>query len=563
MVSNRLGDLRVRLQATVDEYERDMRRGTRATDELDESIGELDRRAGTATGTFDRFESGIGAIRGTILATTGVLAAGIAVLRQYNEQANQILVGAGIANITAQEYQSLSLAFRSFGVDADFVADILNDVSERLQDARDGTQSYADAFESLGIDLDEFSSLSRIQRLYALADAVSRVDDDTAQLAFNELAGDQGQRLLSVFRQFGSNEIRSAVDRFSEVTFTDAQLRSIRQASTELQFLGAQLQVLGAELVNIGTNRGVIGGLIGFLQLYSGAINDIVAGDFDRLVERFEERLEEAERISRTFGGSGRIPRTPAVAPGAPGTTPSVPLPEPQEYGRGIAEGFIRVVSSDGPFARGGAFDALNIVTTTSPADRQRAATGFTNEAALQGAQRLNDLEEQRFRQSERNQEALEAAERELQRQRLQRTLFWGSTIDTVLNAAVHGTEDWGAVFLQILSRIITQGLLSDGGFGALFGGGLQFGGTAFPGRSYLVGERGPELLIPNVASRVEPIAGAEINFYIDGDRRAQENFQMIDQQVIPQLEQIIDGRIIAQNRRPRSGVRRSTRGVR
>ena len=49
----------------------------------------------------------------------------------------------------------------------------------------------------------------------------------------------------------------------------------------------------------------------------------------------------------------------------------------------------------------------------------------------------------------------------------------------------------------------------SAGGFaqflGSLFGGGRASGGPIYPGRAYLVGEQGPELIMPGTASTVVP----------------------------------------------------------
>lgn len=562
MVSNRLGDLRVRLQAVVDEYERDMRRGARATDDVEESVERLDRRTDTATGTFDRYRSGLSRIGTTAGVVTGALFAAERAVSGIARSANELVIGAGIAGVTNQEYQALSRTFRTFGLDVDFAADVINDVSERLEDARRGNETYASSFDLININLDEFASQSRVQRLFTLAQALEAVDADAAQLAANELAGDPGQRFLAVVRALGSEEIQSTFAQYRQLSFSDEQIDSIRRFNAELLLLRANLEVAGGQAA-----RGLQDSFIGDL------VTDL--GEFFRFLQLGLDRplTEEQIRLIDEYGDALTRFREARAGAGAPlqigaGETLTITadLPdegEAQEYGRGIAQGFIRAVTSDGPFARGGAFDAISVVTTTSPAERQQAATGFSNEAALQAAQQLNDLEEQRFNQSRRNQEELEAADLMLQQARLRRTLFWGSTIDTVLNAAVHGTEDWGAVILQVLSRIITQGFTAEGGFASLFGGGLQFGGTAFPGRSYLVGERGPEILIPNVATQVQPVGGLSVTFEINGDRRADENLQMIDQQVLPQLEQIIDGRIIAQNRRPRSGVRRSTRGAR
>ena len=86
-------------------------------------------------------------------------------------------------------------------------------------------------------------------------------------------------------------------------------------------------------------------------------------------------------------------------------------------------------------------------------------------------------------------------AERELQAQRVVRTMLWGSAINTVLDAAITGTENWGAVFLSVLNQVIQTFAFP----------GRQHGGPVFGGRAYLVGEEGPELFVPQASGSIVP----------------------------------------------------------
>src|SRR5690606_18792061 len=55
---------------------------------------------------------------------------------------------------------------------------------------------------------------------------------------------------------------------------------------------------------------------------------------------------------------------------------------------------------------------------------------------------------------------------------------------------------------------------------GSLFGGSRADGGPVLAGRTYLVGERGPEVFRPQTAGVVEPAAGAggvTVNIAVDG----------------------------------------------
>ena len=81
--------------------------------------------------------------------------------------------------------------------------------------------------------------------------------------------------------------------------------------------------------------------------------------------------------------------------------------------------------------------------------------------------------------------------------------------------------SDIAAKFVQaglytLFNKLFGLGLGGGGGFGSilggLFGGGRAEGGPILPGRAYLVGERGPEIVIPQSAGTVVPnaaLAGA------------------------------------------------------
>lgn len=103
------------------------------------------------------------------------------------------------------------------------------------------------------------------------------------------------------------------------------------------------------------------------------------------------------------------------------------------------------------------------------------------------------------------------------------------STIASGLSAAVTGTQNLNSTLTQLASQLvritvqagilaalgaIIPGIGGGAGFGSLFGqllGFRQSGGPVRPGRPYVVGERRPELFIPDRPGRIEPdLSGLE-----------------------------------------------------
>lgn len=115
-----------------------------------------------------------------------------------------------------------------------------------------------------------------------------------------------------------------------------------------------------------------------------------------------------------------------------------------------------------------------------------------------------------------------------------------GDTISTnvvdALRGAVRGTKSLAEVATDMLNNIIDQmlqlavnmalfgnvgGTFTKGAgiLGSIFGGGKASGGTVTGGRSYLVGERGPELFTPGRTGSIAPsgsFGGANVTVNVD-----------------------------------------------
>ena len=85
------------------------------------------------------------------------------------------------------------------------------------------------------------------------------------------------------------------------------------------------------------------------------------------------------------------------------------------------------------------------------------------------------------------------------------------SVLDKMIDAAIN------MAFFGNASGTLSKGL---GLFGSLFGGFLSTGGPAKAGKSYIVGEKGPELFTPGVSGTVSPNSslGGSTNIVVNVD---------------------------------------------
>jgi hypothetical protein len=93
------------------------------------------------------------------------------------------------------------------------------------------------------------------------------------------------------------------------------------------------------------------------------------------------------------------------------------------------------------------------------------------------------------------------------------------STLNDVLNSVLNKLID-AAFNMAFFGNVGGQLIPKMGLFGNLFGGLLANGGPAKAGKSYIVGEKGPELFTPGVSGTVSPNSslGGSTNIVVNVD---------------------------------------------
>lgn len=149
------------------------------------------------------FQSITKAVSGVQLAV-GALAGGItvagfaAMTKGALQAADEINKLAMTTNSTAEEIQALSIAFKNFGLEGDDVGDVLNTLADRVQDAKDGTQSFIDDFKLIGIEVSSLEGKRPAELFDVLAEAVANTQDPIKrQAAIVRILGDDIGRKLA------------------------------------------------------------------------------------------------------------------------------------------------------------------------------------------------------------------------------------------------------------------------------------------------------------------------------------------------------------------------------
>lgn len=140
------------------------------------------------------------------------------------------------------------------------------------------------------------------------------------------------------------------------------------------------------------------------------------------------------------------------------------------------------------------------------------------------------DITEEKRRQKKLDEDAKKAADELADKYKKLGDAIKDNVTDAIIGA-IEGTKSLGEAALDIVKQLGRQFLTlginqafgalgQTGGFlGKLFGGGKASGGTVQGGRSYMVGERGPELFTPGRTGSIAPsgsFGGANVTVNVD-----------------------------------------------
>lgn len=472
-----LGKLIVELSANTTKFQTDLGKAATIADKRMRSIEMSAKRVDRAIGTLGRGIAGLaGAFSGGALVRSitevATQAQNLSQISQNldfpTDKLQQFFIAADQANVSTQQ---LTTAFQR--------------MQRRISQAADGTGEAAAALQELGLDAIELEQLG-IDQQFELINA------ELAKLA----APDRTRLLQKIFDSEGVRAVQDTVraveqlgDKFDDLVLTDEQLADLNEFRGILDDIstsakGAQQQ-LGAFFASIvvglrDANRAVEENLSP-----NSRLSDLLIGRQLRQSQQLgidplgPPRRGGRRRRPTTITISGGIPAAAGAVAAAPAIQDFAARPRPVSFG-GV-----------------GAFDL-----------EKRAAEQRRKDA---------DALTKKIREQERaSQQAADAA-REL-----------GLTFTSAFEDAVLGGQKLGDVLKALASdiarvflrRAVTEPLL--GQFSASVGGLLTpraMGGPVAAGSPYLVGERGPELMVPSTAGAIVPnneLGGNTVNLTVN-----------------------------------------------
>jgi hypothetical protein len=195
-----------------------LRKGSKAIDKTEKSVGSFDKTVKKSTGSMQALVAAVGG--------SATIAAFSRLVNSTVESTNEISRWSSRLSISERDMHNWAATASLFGADVEDVADAFKELQLKAQDAATGTQSYLDAFQMVGLSMDQIRPVMNdsvaLMDLFTTA-LNNNVESGRQAFVVDELMSDAGTRMLPVFRQGteGIRRLNREADRMGGETFPE------------------------------------------------------------------------------------------------------------------------------------------------------------------------------------------------------------------------------------------------------------------------------------------------------------------------------------------------------
>jgi hypothetical protein len=502
----------------------------KAADAADRGVGQIDKAFGVLKGAAAGLVAGIG-----IDAVVGVVNRGLEYASSLGEVSQQL-------GVTTKDLQVFRYAATQVGIDQETMDKGLAKLTKTLGDAKLGSTSATAAFGQLGISQAQIAKLDTGEAIRLIAERLAKVEDPAKRAAIEvDLFGKAGQKLDTLLAGGRSavDELATSAEKLGVVLSDE----NIQKADETADKLSAMKTVLEAKIATtVAENADSI--------LYLA----------DAVFNLTDAMLKGLPAAGRYYAGLAKVYKEDGFFAGLQETFFGTPESNQNTMARGAADGSFRMKGVTGATSFA-ALDARNaarpdrpVLGSSKPSRSRSGAGSKTPEDIYKGlsasdvrmggldtlqdvlgrdggiSQGLKDIVDSSYDFGKQLQDikvtAIEIPKIDvITPDLLDRAQRFGEGLAEDLGNAVAYGRSLGDVLVYSLrsagAELISSGLKSlfngDGGsssggglfgaaasfLGGLFGGGKAIGGPVQPGLAYLVGEKGPEMFMPNGAGTI------------------------------------------------------------
>ena len=192
-----------------------------------------------------------------------------------------------LTGLTAEQFQTLGFAMKMTGGNAESVDMMMMRLERNIENARSGAGPAYDAFQKLGLSLEDLKNKSPYALIEQMADGFRQLKDPVEASAIAMAAGGRGfGQMLAALKDgsAGLEEFRQKLESTNSM-LNDAQAESFAKMHQSMTELGQATQGLGVQLVRVlqPDIEIIVGGLKDLIEGLSGALKAIA--DFAHVLE--------------------------------------------------------------------------------------------------------------------------------------------------------------------------------------------------------------------------------------------------------------------------------------
>ena len=214
---------------------------------LTKTKGKMKKDTKTMRRNFNKVSKSVSNLGDKFNIMSALSVAGFALMTKSSLQAATMIDGlARTTKSTVDEIQTLTVGFKQLGLEADDVGDVLNTLADRGKDALEGMQSFVDDFRLIGIEVDDLKGKRPAELFETFANAVAKTEDPVArQAAIVRILGDDLGRKLAPALLLGADGFAKFADsaRKAGVILDAGTIKAAVRANSSLKKLKATMSL--------------------------------------------------------------------------------------------------------------------------------------------------------------------------------------------------------------------------------------------------------------------------------------------------------------------------------
>jgi len=213
---------------------------------------------------------------------------GISGLKNFKDELVSIQRNSAKLRMSAKDFQIISNAAKTIGMDADRVADAIKDLNVKITDGALGAKAYAEVFDLIGLSLAEVVNMSPAEQFYAFADAVKQSGDQLGKFGLDEI-NDAMFDFVPLMLE-GSENIKKLGGEMG--VFSDTALNAAVDGTVKFERFMHKLKVTAGETYDIFAKLGRV--VKEFGPDFKAPTAEELAKDKEEFKKPLKQRLDEA-----------------------------------------------------------------------------------------------------------------------------------------------------------------------------------------------------------------------------------------------------------------------------